>query len=73
MAYGASGKTYMYHFNVDSPTQNHYRIRRLGPKIRGVCHADEMSYIFKNIYSGVPERDSLEFKTIQRFVSDSIC
>lgn len=62
----------MYHFDVDSPTQNHYRVRRLGASVRGVCHADEVSYFFKNIYGDVPERDSMEFKSIQRFVSESI-
>lgn len=69
MTYGATGRTYMYHFDVDSPTQNHYRIRRLGSNVRGVCHADEVSYLFKNVYGDVPQRDSMEFKSIQRFVS----
>lgn len=71
MAYKGDGKTFMYHFDVDSPTQNHYRIRRLGSSVRGVCHADEVSYLFKNSYGEVPERDSMEFKSIQRFVSCS--
>lgn len=38
-----SGKTFLYSFEVDSETQNHYRIRRLGKDVRGVCHADEVS------------------------------
>lgn len=65
---GGSGKTFLYRFAVDSPTQNHYRIRRCGPTVRGVCHADEISYLFKNMFGGVPERDSIEFISIQRFV-----
>lgn len=71
VSYGATGKTFVYHFDVDSPTLNHYRIRRFGSDVRGVCHADEVSYIFKNSYGDVPERDSMEFKSIQRFVSFS--
>lgn len=63
-----NGKTYLYRFAVDSPTFNHYRISRFGPTLRGVCHADELSYLFKNKYGDVPEKDSMEFKTIQRFV-----
>lgn len=66
---GREGKTFLYRFAVDSPTQNHYRISHLGPEVRGVCHADEISFLFKNIYVDVPERDSLEFKSICRFVS----
>ena len=38
-----SGKTFLYRFAVDSPTQNHYRIRRLGKDVKGVCHADDVS------------------------------
>lgn len=64
----AKGKTYFYRFAVDSPTQNHFRIRKLGPHARGVFHADELSYLFKNDFGGVPERNSMEFKAIQRFV-----
>ena len=66
---GGKGKTFLYRFAVDSPTQNHYRIRRLGPDVRGVCHADDMSYVFRNAYGALPQRDSIEFKTIERFVS----
>lgn len=66
---GGKGKTYLYRFAVDSPTQNHYKINRYGPDLRGVCHADEISYLFKNIYGDVPERASMEFKAIERFVS----
>lgn len=66
------GKTFLYRFAVDSPTQNHYRIARLGPEIRGVCHADEISYLFKSIFVDVPAKESMEFKTIKRFVSSTI-
>jgi carboxylesterase type B len=65
---GGSGKTFVYRFGVDSATQNHFRIRRLGPDVRGVCHADDISYLFKNIFGGVPAEGSVELKTIQRFV-----
>lgn len=66
---GRTGKTFLYRFAVDSPTHNHYRIARLGPEIRGVCHADEVSYLFKNIYTILPPQNSMEFTAIQRFVS----
>lgn len=59
----------MYRFAVDSPTQNYYRNTRCGPNVRGVCHSDEISYLFKNEFVDVPNRDSMEFKSIERFVS----
>ncbi|GAB0093837.1 Carboxylic ester hydrolase [Sergentomyia squamirostris] len=65
-----AGDTYLYRFNFDSPTFNHYRILMCGKTVRGVCHADDLSYIFKNIVSTeVPEENSAEFKTIQRMVN----
>ncbi|KAG5671206.1 hypothetical protein PVAND_001415 [Polypedilum vanderplanki] len=38
------------------PTQNHYRIRQLGPDVRGVLHGDELCYIWKNGQGGVPSK-----------------
>jgi carboxylesterase type B len=63
------GKTYLYNFAVDSPTQNHYRIRSVGPDAKGVTHADELSYLWKNGQGDVPPRDSMEYEAIMRFVS----
>lgn len=68
-----SGPTFYYRFNFDSPTFNHYRVLMCGKTVRGVCHADDLSYIFKNAISKeVPEATSAEFKTIQRMVSDKV-
>ena len=44
---GSKGRTFLYRFAVESPTQNHYKIVRLGPDVSGVCHADEVAYLFK--------------------------
>ena len=63
------GKTYLYKFGVDSPTQNHYRNRWFGPGSKGVAHADELSYFWKNGQGDVPPKDSMEFEAIKRFVS----
>lgn len=65
---GKGGKTFYYRFAVDSPTQNHYRNAHIGLGVKGVCHADELSYLFKNIYVDLPEKDSMEFTAITRFV-----
>lgn len=65
---GDKGKTYFFRFAVDSPTQNHYRNSRIGSGVRGVCHGDEIGYLFKNIHVDVPSRDSMEFLQIKRIV-----
>ncbi|KAJ6644259.1 Esterase B1 [Pseudolycoriella hygida] len=65
---GKLGKTFYYCFAVDSPTQNHYRNAHLGLG-KGVCHADEVSYLFKSTYVDLPDKDSMEFIAITRFVS----
>ncbi|XP_059612774.1 esterase B1-like [Phlebotomus argentipes] len=65
-----AGPTFLYRFNFDSPTFNHYRVMMCGKTVRGVCHADDLSYIFKNtIAQEVPDAASAEFKTIQRMVN----
>ncbi|KAL7024848.1 hypothetical protein ACKWTF_013218 [Chironomus riparius] len=63
------GKTYLYKFCVDSPTQNHYRNRAFGKGSTGVNHGDELSYFWKNNEGDVPASDSMEFQAIKRFTS----
>lgn len=69
---GGTGKNYLFRFAVDSPTQNQFLLKGNRPDIRGVFHADELSYLFKHNYGSIPERKSMEFKTIERFVSERI-
>lgn len=66
--YQGKGKNFLYKFDVDSPTQNHYRNRFTSPGTKGVMHADELSYIWKNTQGGVPPKDSFEFRAIEKFV-----
>lgn len=43
--------TFMYRFNFDSPTFNHFRIKQIKcGECRGVSHADDLPYIFRNQY-----------------------
>lgn len=62
------GKTFIHKFAVDSPTQNHYRIRWCGKDAKGVVHADELCYMWKNGQGDVPRVDSMEFRAINKFV-----
>jgi len=66
------GKTYLYKFSVDSPTQNHYRNRAFGKGSTGVNHGDELSYFWKNNEGDVPASDSMEFQAIKRFVRTNL-
>ncbi|XP_052898916.1 esterase B1-like [Anopheles moucheti] len=61
-------KTFVYRFAVDSETYNHYRLYFCDRNVRGTAHADDLSYLFKNVFSPVPEADTMEYKTMQRMV-----
>lgn len=64
------GPTWVYRFNFDSAFFNHYRVIMCGKGVRGVCHADDLSYIFANSFDGnkVPEDHTPEFRMIQTMV-----
>lgn len=64
-----NGRTFLYRFAVDSPTHNQYRNRWFGIGSRGVAHADELCYLWKNGQCVVPCHDSVEFISIMRFVN----
>ncbi|XP_053667301.1 esterase B1-like [Anopheles marshallii] len=60
--------TFVYRFAVDSETYNHYRIYFCDRNVRGTAHADDLSYLFKNLFSPVPETDTMEYRTMQSMV-----
>lgn len=64
-----ASKTYVYHFTVDSATYNHYRIYFCDKNVRGTAHADDLSYIFKNLFSKVPPKDTFEYRVMMNMVS----
>ncbi|XP_017480526.1 PREDICTED: esterase B1-like [Rhagoletis zephyria] len=66
MAYAPNVPTYLYHFAFDSPHFNHYRILNCGKSVRGVSHADDLSYLFYNVSAGKLSSHSDEFNTVQR-------
>uniref|UniRef100_A0A182SXE9 Carboxylic ester hydrolase n=1 Tax=Anopheles maculatus TaxID=74869 RepID=A0A182SXE9_9DIPT len=61
-------KTFVYRFSVDSETYNHYRIYLCDRNVRGTAHADDLSYLFKNLFSPVPNVDTFEYRTMQTMV-----
>lgn len=47
---------------------NEFRLKRNRANVRGVLHADEVSYYFKHNFGPIPDRQSMEFTAIRRFV-----
>ncbi|KAH8374876.1 hypothetical protein KR200_007857, partial [Drosophila serrata] len=66
--YASTTPTFLYRFDVDSPHHNHFRQVMCGRHVRGVSHADDVSYFFYNILSTKLEKSSLEYQTIERMV-----
>lgn len=61
-----SASTYMLRFNFDS-SYSFTKTMFAGRNVPGVCHADDMAYYFKSVYSGLlPSQSSDEWKTIER-------
>lgn len=65
----SSSPIYLYRFDFDSLYFNHVRILYCGPDVRGVCHADDLSYLFLNIMSDNLDKSSEEYKTIERMIT----
>ncbi|XP_017119545.1 esterase B1 [Drosophila elegans] len=66
--YAPNSATYLYRFDFDSPHFNQFRRLVCGDRIRGVAHADELSYLFYNIIASRQQRSSMEYRTIERMV-----
>ncbi|XP_053662699.1 esterase B1-like [Anopheles marshallii] len=66
--YAHNAKTFVYRFCVDSPFFNHYRIHMVDPKARGTSHADEISYLFSNIFAKPLDANTFEYRAIQYMV-----
>lgn len=67
-AYASNVPTYLYRFAFDSPHYNHSRTLHCGRSARGVCHADDLSYMFYNASAEKLPPTCSEFKTIQRII-----
>ncbi|XP_043656687.1 uncharacterized protein LOC122622361 [Drosophila teissieri] len=68
LSHAPTTPTYLYRFDVDSPHFNHFRQVMCGKHVRGVSHADDISYLFYHILANKVEKSSMEYQTIQRLV-----
>lgn len=70
LKYAQNVSTYHYRFDFDSPNFNLCRkILCNNDSIRGVCHADDLCYLFFFNEAWKLDKDSAEFKTIERMIS----
>ena len=64
-----STPVYLYRFDFDSEEIiNPYRIMRYGRGVKGVSHADELTYLFWNILAKRLPKETREYKTIERMI-----
>ncbi|KAH8420855.1 hypothetical protein KR222_006890, partial [Zaprionus bogoriensis] len=68
LAYAPTTPTYLYRFDFDSPTFNHYRIMVCGSHERGVSHADDIFYLFYCIPSSKLDKSTPEYRTIEKMI-----
>ncbi|XP_032579064.1 esterase B1 isoform X1 [Drosophila sechellia] len=64
----SSAPTYLYRFDHDSKLCNAIRIVLCGHQMRGVCHGDDLCYIFHSMLSHQSAPDSPEHKVITGMV-----
>lgn len=67
-----SGPSYLMRFDFDSDIMSLSKYMFAGRNIKGVCHADDCGYLFKNCINAKVPADSAESRTIQRLVSINI-
>ncbi|XP_005175161.1 esterase B1 isoform X2 [Musca domestica] len=66
--YAPESPLYCYYFDFDSKIFNHFRRLSCGDSIRGVCHADDVIYLFYTALSEKLNRNSEEYKCIKLMI-----
>ncbi|EDV93366.1 GH19269 [Drosophila grimshawi] len=69
LAYAAGSPVYFYRYDFDSDELlNPFVIMRLGRGVKGVSHADDLTYQFTSLLSRRLPKDSREYRNIERTV-----
>ncbi|XP_013108474.2 uncharacterized protein LOC106087811 [Stomoxys calcitrans] len=68
LKYASLAPTYVYTFDFDSNFFNHHRTVHCGRAARGVCHGDDLVYLFYGILSEKLSTSSREYQCLQRMV-----
>ncbi|KAH8264050.1 hypothetical protein KR038_001813, partial [Drosophila bunnanda] len=66
--YATKTPTFLYRFSFDSPHFHQFRWVMCGDNFRGVCHADELSYLFFTVLATKLDKSSEEYQTIEKVV-----
>lgn len=64
----AKAPTYVYRFDFDSPDANAIRNLLCNREVGGVCHGDDLCYIFRFIFSHRLSVESAEYRTTKAMV-----
>lgn len=64
----AKAPTYIYRFDFDSPDANAIRNILCGSEVRGVCHGDDLCYLFRFIFSHRLTVDSPEYNVTKAMI-----
>lgn len=70
--YSSLSSTFLYYIDFDSKHFNHLRTISCGHNsqmVRGTCHGDEISYLFRNALTPRLKPDTKEYLCIQALVS----
>jgi len=68
-AHASNASMYLYRYDFDSEVLiNPYRIMRYGRGVKGVSHADELSFLFWNILGRRMNKESREYRAIERTI-----
>ncbi|XP_068155030.1 esterase B1-like [Drosophila tropicalis] len=65
-----SAPLYIYRYDFDSEKMIYpYRIKRLGRGVKGVCHADDLAYLFASMHAYRLPKESREYRNIERTIA----
>ncbi|XP_062123463.1 esterase B1-like [Drosophila sulfurigaster albostrigata] len=68
-AYGAGSPVYFYRYDFDSEELIFpYRLMRFGRGVKGVSHADDLTYLFSSLLARRLPKESREYRNIERTV-----
>ncbi|XP_075164678.1 esterase B1-like [Haematobia irritans] len=66
--YASNVPTYCFYFDFDSHFFNQFRVNCCGPTVRGVCHSDDVSYLFYGVVAQKLDTHCKEYQCIQRMI-----
>uniref|UniRef100_A0A336MGD9 Carboxylic ester hydrolase n=2 Tax=Culicoides sonorensis TaxID=179676 RepID=A0A336MGD9_CULSO len=69
LQYSKNIPTYLYRFDIVSPSLNHHKLMFADESAPGACHADDKSYLFKTAMGRAPDTNSKEYQAMQKMVS----